>query len=120
MQKIPIELQHMNECLQQLLQQNDVSGSDIDSFMNELPIGFAIDLENKMAIGTGNFVVKVWVESDRTGCRTPDFQEKFQSLKEAHEHCEFLKDMKDVDACYIIRLKPYKLMERVIRFPSDR
>ena len=94
----------------------DVSGSDFD----DLPLGIALELENKMAFGSGNFLIKVWVESSKTGCRTPDLVQAFPNLKEAKEGCQFLKEMNGVDACYIIRLKPYNLMERVIRFPSDR
>lgn len=99
----------------QCVQASD-SGSDID----DLPIGLALEMENKMAIGVGNFLIKVWFESSKIGCRTPDLVQAFESIKEAREGCYFLKEMKGVDACYIIRLKPYNLMERIIRFPSDR
>jgi len=88
--------------------------------IDDLPIGIALELENKSAIGTGNFLVKVWFESSKIGCRTPDLIQAFINLKEARDGSNFLKEMNGVDACYIIRLKPYKLMERVIRFPSDR
>ena len=86
----------------------------------DLPIGEAWELENKMAYGTGNFLVKVWFESSKIGCRIADLVQAFKNLNEARENSKFLKDMKGVDACYIIRLKPYKLIEKVILFPSDR
>ncbi len=91
-------------------------GSDLD----DLPIGESLEMENKSAIGTGNFLVKVWFESSKSGCRTPDLVQAFTTFAEAKKSCQFLKEMNGVDACYIIRLKPYNLMERVILFPSDR
>ncbi|POS00931.1 hypothetical protein Q361_11735 [Flavobacterium croceum DSM 17960] len=83
-----------------------------------LSIGEALELENSMAIGTGNFLVKVWFESTQTGVRTPDLIQSCTSFRQARSCSLFLKEMKGIDACYIVRLKPYKLMERVIAFPN--
>lgn len=110
------ENQSLNMTHQPLLQQCNVSGSDFD----DLPLGIALELENKMAIGSGNFLVKIWFESSKIGCRNPDLVQAFTTLKEAKDGCQFLKEINGVDACYIVRLKPYDLVERVIRFPSDR
>ncbi len=87
---------------------------------DDLPLGIALELENKMAIGNGNFLVKVWFESLKVGIRTPDIVQAFKTRKEAFESSIFLKKMNGVDACYIVRLKPYQLLDRVIRFPHDR
>jgi hypothetical protein len=91
-----------------------------ETISDDLPIGIALEMENKLAIGIGNFLIKIWFESSKKGTRTPDIIQAFVKRKEAIESSAFLKEMKGIDACYLIQLRPYKLLERIILFPSDR
>ncbi len=79
-------------------------------------ISEGLQIESRMAYGSGRYLVKIWFESKIKGLRLADFVQAFENVNEARKSAEYVKKMQGIAACYIVRKQPYRLIERIVCF----
>lgn len=88
--------------------------------IDDLSISEGLIIEENMAYGTGNILVKIWFENKSNEFRIADFVQAFQTITEAKKATHFLKEIKGIAACYLVKKSPkYQLIEKIIKFTNS-